>query len=226
MDSPPSTTPPPSIFFGDGSYPNDGGSLLQQLWGLTKWRELRNCPGRYVTRHKPLQQQHPDAVVDAIMLLQGDDGSNKSKRTRLPPLSFKPNPERDEIVVNVLVGGGALLTYVKTNSAKKNPTNTSTDTTTTTATATTATTTSLSTITAPPTFVHTFNTESGLIRKVDALGLAVQVGQALPLGTRRTIFHFVLTVIGLLDAKDKNAAATVLVRWAKRMMWHRHFQLR
>ena len=64
-------------------------------------------------------------------------------------------------------------------------------------------------------FVHTLNTESGLIRKIEALQLEDVV--VIPHGLRRDWFFIVLRIIQFLEHADKNRSASPLVLWAKHM---------
>ncbi|CAJ1343819.1 unnamed protein product [Effrenium voratum] len=112
----------PSMFCGDGQYVGDGGAALERLWAGLRWREIRNCPGRYTTPDKEARELNPSQLLRKLGLDQ------------LEPLMLRL-PGKDPILMVRLVGGGGLLSYLKGGSL----------------------------------FVHTFNTESGLIRKVDAL---------------------------------------------------------
>uniref|UniRef100_K3WE69 Uncharacterized protein n=1 Tax=Globisporangium ultimum (strain ATCC 200006 / CBS 805.95 / DAOM BR144) TaxID=431595 RepID=K3WE69_GLOUD len=39
-------------FIGDGAYVGDGGATLQRLWDFAEWKMIRNCPGRYILKHR------------------------------------------------------------------------------------------------------------------------------------------------------------------------------
>lgn len=229
-----SGTSVPEDFVGDGKYNGDGGAALQRLWELAKWREIRGCPGRYVSSEKSIRSLAPQEVLQRLRLPRDSGGnsgggSSTSVAATHHMVQEFQIPGKDRIAVACLEGGGGLLTYVKVERpvVSKLP----------------------RTAVAPliidasdqnqdpgVVFVHTLNTESGLLRKVEALGLGgsvlPQVMTAIapagvllpsnrPLSTssaRGVIFYALLVVLGYLTPAEKNAAATVLVVWSKRLV--------
>jgi hypothetical protein len=87
-------------FVGDSKYLNDGGSSLQKLWEVWSWSEIKNCPGRYVTKHNiHATTISPDDLLQSLnihCLLNEYHVDNK-----------------DTIVIGAFQDGGGLLTYVK-----------------------------------------------------------------------------------------------------------------
>ena len=168
------------MFKGDGQYPLDGGGALELLWLSERWRELRNCPGRYSLRSgfggrsKMLRTVEPLTVVASLA-------------SSPPPAVHACFPgvegRRDPIEVVRFADGGGLLTYVKREEEAT-------------------------------VYVHTLNTESGLIRKFDALGLDYQ--QMVPrdaYAERGVVFASLFRILTFLLDAEKNASAQVLVHW-------------
>mmetsp|Transcript_3004 Transcript_3004/g.4572 ORF Transcript_3004/g.4572 Transcript_3004/m.4572 type:complete len:129 (+) Transcript_3004:147-533(+) len=115
-------------FIGEGKYVGDGGVLLQNLWELWHWTEIKNCPGRYVTRrNRDAENTPPDVLLAQINVSD-------------PVTLYQPETVKDAVYVCHFSDGGGLISYVKTEGAR---------------------------------FVHTLNTESGFLRKTQALGIAV-----------------------------------------------------
>ncbi|KAF1788471.1 hypothetical protein GQ600_25270 [Phytophthora cactorum] len=56
-------------FVGDGNYVGDGGELLQRLEFAT-WKMIRNCPGRYIIKHK---KKNP-FLIDGLPVTSIDTG--------------------------------------------------------------------------------------------------------------------------------------------------------
>lgn len=154
------------MYVGDGAYVGDGGALLQRLWDLGPWRELRNCPGRYVSRRRELASVSPAALLASL------------GAARPPKLAAITRGGRDPIAVARFAGGGGLLAYVKADR-----------------------------------YVHTLNTESGLIRKCEAL----RVPPSTFFGARTSAFGAVLAVLAFLGDADTNACAYALVRRFRRV---------
>jgi hypothetical protein len=95
------TPPLPAAFRGDGKYIGDGGYTLQKLWELWVWSEIKNCPGRYVTKKNIVSQgMTPEQVLDCLHL----SGS---------PQTFDVENNRDKISVVWFFDGGGLITYLK-----------------------------------------------------------------------------------------------------------------
>jgi hypothetical protein len=111
-------------FVGDSRYLEDGGSDLQKLWEIWKWSEIKNCPGRYVTKSNPQATE-----ISPTVLLHSLDINCSLNEYLIEG--------KDLIAISHFDGGGGLLTYLKSDGR----------------------------------FVHTLNTESGLLRKMKALGL-------------------------------------------------------
>eukprot|EP00123_Amoebidium_parasiticum_P001836 comp13033_c0_seq1/m.8302 comp13033_c0_seq1/g.8302 ORF comp13033_c0_seq1/g.8302 comp13033_c0_seq1/m.8302 type:complete len:122 (-) comp13033_c0_seq1:341-706(-) len=89
-----------TAFIGDGKYARAGGVPLQLLWDHLPWREIKGCPGRYVTSDQKARLTSPDALLKEV-------GIEAVTQT------CTPNPQRDTVVVARFEGGGGLLTYVK-----------------------------------------------------------------------------------------------------------------
>ena len=163
------------VYVGDGAYIGDGGAALQRLWDLAPWRELRNCPGRYVSKKKTLALVSPfDLLVDLL-----GDAALPLRRVELDG--------KDPVFVCRFRGGGGLLTYAKhegSDSAR---------------------------------FVHTLNTESGLARKCEAVGIAPSLIFRATSGRDFLNFTAVLAVTAFLDDPDTNACAYALVRRFRRV---------
>ena len=158
-------------FRGDLKYCGDGGLDLQLLWERLSWREIKNCPGRYVSSSKELRSMHP-----AIILAEYET-AYETREFRIPGKDF--------IIINrFIIGGGGLLTYQKDTTSGGGIT-----------------------------FVHTFNTESGLIRKVEAMGLVYVPISITCKGSIDTATHFsvVMHILGFLNHAEKNRAAHYLV---------------
>lgn len=93
-------------FSGDGSCPGDGGVLLQRLWDGSRWKQLRNCPGRYSCRVKPAAQQQP------VQMLQHVFGEELNATMIAMHFSFSA-AGKDPITVLRFADGGGLLSYDK-----------------------------------------------------------------------------------------------------------------
>ena len=158
-------------FEGDGSYVGDGGSSLQALYMRYQWKELRNCPGRYVSSDRALRLVSAEKLAAETL---GREGCIQSYQL----------PGRDNILVAPLDGGGGVLTYEKQSGAD-----------------------------GLPVYVHTLNTESGLIRKIDALGIQL----TLPPGPRARRLKAILGILGYLTDLEKNHSAYSLVRAFSRL---------
>jgi len=171
-----------SVFRGDGKYPYDGGRFLQKLWDLFVWREIRNCPGRYVCSSQHLKEISPRELVK--MISDHDD-----------VLVEFGIDSKDHITLCRFRDGGGLLTYTKPNVPDGPPTEFSRN-----------------------LFVHTLNTESGLIRKVDALKIEPSVLLVGSCGSS-TRFVLIVRVLSFLVDKEKNASATSLVRCFTRALF-------
>lgn len=106
-------------------------------------------------------------------------------------IKFEPEHKDPCDITRLNDGGGGLVTYIKGCSKK---------------------------LTCQPVFVHTFNTESGLIRKVEAMGVPQVDIRALsrwPVGDGALYFTAVVECISYLVDREKNACASVLVRAMK-----------
>ena len=200
-------------FYGDGSHPADGGSALQHLWDMPwRWRELRGCPGRYVSSDKELRRMSPQAVLEALPIRCSLALPQRLRRYNVPG--------KDSIDVARLPGGGAIITYVKQEHHSRSS--------------------DAASGSAPATvFVHTLNTESGLLRKAEALDLPVSdifriesssstsslsssssssssaAAVVAMTAARVSAVCIVHTLTFLIDA-EKNASAYTLVRWFRK----------
>mmetsp|Transcript_35114 Transcript_35114/g.107996 ORF Transcript_35114/g.107996 Transcript_35114/m.107996 type:complete len:184 (+) Transcript_35114:118-669(+) len=155
-------------FWGDGSYPGDGGPALERLWRALRWREIRNCPGRYTTPDAFARSETPGALLARCGL--DTEG--------LAPCEVRCEG-KDPILLQRLVGGGGLLTYCRPGGL----------------------------------FVHTLNTESGLARKLEALGLPAEgcfLGQECSWAVKAALCSCVAVLPFLLD-REKNASAYAMI---------------
>ena len=155
-------------FIGDGKYVGDGGPVLEALWHLTRWRELRNCPGRYVSPDRVLRETTPRDLIQCHL----------PSYVKMPK-RFNELENKDPVEITRFPGGGALITYCKEDGV----------------------------------YVHTLNTESGMIRKVEALGLPTSAisGESRSdyvEASLSTIIH----ILTFLDDSEKNSSAYSLVR--------------
>lgn len=87
-------------FIGDSKYPDDGGINLQRLWEVWIWSEIKNCPGRYVTKHNI----HATNISPYDLL--------QSLNISCPIHEYQVE-NKDTIVIGIFEDGGGLLTYVK-----------------------------------------------------------------------------------------------------------------
>ncbi|CAE7658514.1 unnamed protein product [Symbiodinium microadriaticum] len=153
------------MFYGDGKYPGDGGAVLEKLWQGHRWKELRNCPGRYTTSDSEARGKAPARLLDDLKILSA---------------TVEVVPEgKDRILVGRFSGGGGLLTYCKDGGV----------------------------------YVHTLNTESGLIRKIDALQLSSYAATLLaaePMAANVAAFVVCLAVLPYLTDAEKNASTYAL----------------
>lgn len=92
-------------FLGDESCLGDGGMLLQKLWDSGRWRQLKNCPGRYVSRDKG------NASLQPLELLRRSIGARVERWIAVCANIEKEG--KDRITVVRFVDGGGLLTYNK-----------------------------------------------------------------------------------------------------------------
>lgn len=90
-------------FIGDGQYTNDGGSDLQRLWDLWNWTEIKNCPGRYVTKKNVEAQQTPlqNLIVDRLNVTGRIMSITTDHTDHVETIHFE--------------GGGGVITYCKCN---------------------------------------------------------------------------------------------------------------
>jgi hypothetical protein len=169
-----------SFFRGDGQYVFDGGTSLQSLWDAYSWREIRNCPGRYVCSSQHLKQRTPTELVLTV------DSSACLHEFNIDG--------KDPITVCRFRGGGGLMTYTKV----KQPGGGKGE--------------GLWASGPSILFVHTLNTESGLIRKIDALPGIEPSDVHFRSKHAASRFILIRTILTFLEDQDKNASATTLVR--------------
>lgn len=136
----------PDEFVGDGKYIGDGGKTLQKLWNIWQWSEIKNCPGRYVTKkNKEAEIQTPKEILESHF----EFVSGELKH-------FKVDSNKDEICVAMFHDGGGIITYLKLTSCReesdlkeKNQLQYQ--------------------------YIHTLNTESGFQRKIKALNIDISL---------------------------------------------------
>lgn len=177
-----------STFTGDGKYVADGGAYLQKLWESHKWKEIKNCPGRYVSpRNKRLSTLTPTEVLDS--LVDFVNWTPKSLKTVVGRVGSRlifrgahiaANAERDSCWFFTFCDGGGLITYEKADGI----------------------------------FVHTLNTQSGLMRKVNAVA-PIELSAALQLGA---VEKMVLHILSFLDDTSQNAGAYPLVLTTRKFL--------
>ncbi|KAF4696787.1 hypothetical protein FOZ60_015695 [Perkinsus olseni] len=179
-------------FEGDGNYIADGGAILQKLWEGHKWKEIKNCPGRYVSpRNRTICSLTPTEVLDSLIgsvrwvpvtstttpsAVVGRLGSRVISRGA----HMTASTSKDACWFFAFCDGGGLITYEKADGI----------------------------------FVHTLNTESGLMRKIDAVA-ASELSQALQLNK---IDGWILNVLSFLDDASLNAGAYPLIVATKRFL--------
>ena len=132
-------------FAGDGAYPGDGGRELQRLWMLGTWRPLKQCDGRYVSRNVEWSALALRELCESVgVTAAGHVVTCREAGPRKADEGRLAHRERlaghDEVQCVRLRGGGGLLTYSKEADG------------------------------GVARHVHTLNTESGLARKLLALG--------------------------------------------------------
>jgi hypothetical protein len=90
-------------FVGDGKYCGDGGEILQRFWEMWKWTEIKNCPGRYVTKSNvDAQVVSPQELCNSLAV-------------RHLPLIHCSADRLDQIAVVHFDSGGGIITYIKPN---------------------------------------------------------------------------------------------------------------
>ncbi|KAG2788793.1 hypothetical protein PC129_g4388 [Phytophthora cactorum] len=133
-------------FVGDGNYVGDGGELLQRLWEFATWKMIRNCPGRYIIKHK---KKNP-FLIDGLPVTSIDTGdfvrrALATTEGEVPTIVVHDleSPrcvDRAKVVVFGAEGcGGGVITYCKQEQDGE------------------------------AIYVHTLNTASGLRRKLGGL---------------------------------------------------------
>ncbi|DBA01179.1 TPA: hypothetical protein N0F65_002314 [Lagenidium giganteum] len=146
------------VFIGDGQYVGDGGRQLQTLWEFAPWKEIKNCPGRYIVKHKRRSQLDSDCAssgpatrtdvpltaMAVAQLLERVFGVDATLQVHV----VESEKCQDGVQVVVFEDGGGIITYCKTQAP--------------------------SDATEEPSvvYVHTLNTTSGLQRKLEGLRLA------------------------------------------------------
>jgi len=50
-------------FYGDGKYSGDGGKDLEKLWKAFIWKEIRCCPGRFISRNRKIRSLAQRAIL-------------------------------------------------------------------------------------------------------------------------------------------------------------------
>ncbi|KAE9006916.1 hypothetical protein PR001_g16041 [Phytophthora rubi] len=140
-------------FVGDGNYVGDGGELLQRLWEFASWKMIRNCPGRYIIKHK---KQAP-FLIDGVAVTAIDSGdfvrrALATSEGEVPTIAVHNlvSPrcvDRIKVVVFGAEGsGGGVITYCKQETISSDEAQDG-----------------------AAVYVHTLNTASGLRRKLRGL---------------------------------------------------------
>jgi hypothetical protein len=81
-------------------YAGDGGAALEQLYQRWPWREIRNCPGRYVVG----RERSGEALATPPADLALPAGVKVTRHCQ---------HHGDPVLVAVLPGGGGLVTFEK-----------------------------------------------------------------------------------------------------------------
>ena len=99
---------PPSrfLFVGNGLYCGDGGAELQRVWDLHAWKPLGGCDGRFVQRGALLAKLSLSELCIKWAIV------SRSKFLRCCEADDQGN---DAVECVRFVGGGGLLTYIKTD---------------------------------------------------------------------------------------------------------------
>eukprot|EP00040_Diaphanoeca_grandis_P022912 m.123920 g.123920 ORF g.123920 m.123920 type:complete len:238 (-) comp29025_c0_seq1:350-1063(-) len=200
----------PHNFVGDGKYIEDGGLALQHLWDAYSLylKPIRNCNGRYTVHHRAkTQTMSPLTLVLQTLWLQRAElkGPNVSTR-QTEPNSLAPQPQqptREQLgfaLRQTLPGSRVVSTIISPVSGKDDV--------------------EvvrlvgggglLSYCKPDGTYVHTFNTESGLCRKIIAIGGNIAVQKvAQDLGERSSIlFRICCRILSFID--DRHGERTML----------------
>lgn len=92
-----------SDFVGDGKYCGEGGEFLQRFWDMWKWTEIKNCPGRYVTKsNEEAQVISPQELCTRLAV------------PYFPSIHCSVD-RLDQIAVVHFESGGGIITYIKPN---------------------------------------------------------------------------------------------------------------
>ena len=81
-------------------YAGDGGAALEQLYQRWPWREIRNCPGRYVVGRERSEEALATPPTD-LVLPAGVEVTRHFQH------------DGDPVLLAVLPGGGGLVTFEK-----------------------------------------------------------------------------------------------------------------
>ncbi|TMW63649.1 hypothetical protein Poli38472_002590 [Pythium oligandrum] len=133
------------VFVGDGAYIGDGGRTLQRLWEFVTWKMIKNCPGRYIIKHK---RSNP-VLIDGQSVTSLDTQAflsavfNEDVTFTVHDLQSERCQDRVQVVVFRDTGG--VITYCKASQGQDGEPQTL--------------------------YVHTLNTASGLKRKLEGLRL-------------------------------------------------------
>jgi hypothetical protein len=94
-------------FVGDGLYCGDGGAELQRVWELHRWKPLGGCDGRFVHRGSSLARLSLPALVREWQV------ASCTSVVRC----CEVDESMDAADVVRFVGGGGMITYVKSDGA-------------------------------------------------------------------------------------------------------------
>ena len=94
------------LFQGDGSYFGDGGAELQRLWAQLRWKPIKSCDGRFVSRERRLADLDQATLCHELAVKT----CGRAFRCRDGDL-----PGEDAADAVRFQGGGGLLTYIKSS---------------------------------------------------------------------------------------------------------------
>mmetsp|Transcript_37006 Transcript_37006/g.60054 ORF Transcript_37006/g.60054 Transcript_37006/m.60054 type:complete len:152 (+) Transcript_37006:74-529(+) len=119
---------PSHRFHGDGKYSGDGGEDLEKLWKAFAWKEIRGCPGRFISRNRRIRSLAPRAILaeascghdvaeNKTCVARNKESSSSTLAPSPPPLTFFFNSMRkqgrDPMDIVLFETGGGLITYRK-----------------------------------------------------------------------------------------------------------------
>lgn len=162
-------------FIGDGNYLDDGGQNLERLWKFCRWKPIKRCDGRYTCKSKDLSLIHPLQLIHQVFLSETSESTKKRESiTRnvndsgedisswtYSHIYFDSRPEDDTKNLSSKNDPVWAIRFIDGGGL-------------------------LSYEKTDKKYVHTFNTESGLCRKLMAISAADKMVEAIQLKQRET----------------------------------------